>query len=55
MVYKFEAVCVLSEVRAEAEKLLSIDHVIEKSIIRWQYSGRRNQRLTCSTNDMGLD
>jgi hypothetical protein len=32
MVYKFEAVCVLPEVRAEAEKLLSIDHIIEKNI-----------------------
>jgi hypothetical protein len=34
MVYKYEAVCVLSEVRAEGEKLFSIDHMIEKSINR---------------------
>jgi hypothetical protein len=42
MVYKFEAVCVLSEVLVEAEKPFSIDHIIEKGITRWQYSGRRN-------------
>lgn len=42
MVYKFEAVCVLSEVRTEADKLLSLGHIIEKSITRWMYSGKRN-------------